>query len=118
MLAHYSPWFTSWGGAVAVLSLADFGLNLAVTQFLAIATATAPARSTASFAGAVNGLSVIGGTASPLVTGYLVEATGSFASSFALSGVMLVVVVVCFVFGVTRIEPLPGHPNSRSPRIS
>jgi hypothetical protein len=51
------------------------------------------------------------GAAAPIVTGFIVGATDSFANAFFVAGVILVVGIVSFVFVLGKIEPIPDpHP--------
>jgi hypothetical protein len=46
------------------------------------------------------------GVAAPVVTGFIVGATNSFANAFLIAGVILVIGIVSFVFVMGRIEPI------------
>jgi|GEM_PF-4434325 len=99
-------WFDGMVGTLFILSVADFGINVAVPQFWAIITDTAPRHLTATYTGVVNGVANAGGLAAPILTGFILQATGSFAMSFGLAGVMLAICGVCWLLCLRRIEPL------------
>jgi MFS transporter, ACS family, D-galactonate transporter len=48
----------------------------------------------------------------PIVTGFLVDATGSFAISFVLSGVLIAIGIPCFLFMMGPIEQLPAEASA------
>ncbi len=100
------PQFTSLWGVIFILSLADFGINVAVPQFWATMSETAPPHLTASFTGLVNGVANGVGLFAPIVTGAIVDATGSFQLAFLVAGGMLSVIGVCYGLCLRRIEPL------------
>jgi dipeptide/tripeptide permease len=52
------------------------------------------------------------GAAAPIVTGYIVGATNSFTNAFFVAGVILAVGIVCFIFVLGKIEPIP-EPEAR-----
>ena len=47
------------------------------------------------------------GAVAPIVTGFIVGATHSFANAFMVAGFMLVIGILAFVFLLGRIEQLP-----------
>ena len=49
----------------------------------------------------------IAGIAAPIVTGYIVSATHSFAWAFGAAGVFLVVGIGGYVFLLRNMEPIP-----------
>ena len=77
--------------AVLLLSLAQFFLNVSVAGKWSLTTAVAPQSYCTSIAGLMNFGGYLGGTVSPIVTGYVVDVTGSFVIAFAIGGVMTVV---------------------------
>jgi dipeptide/tripeptide permease len=46
------------------------------------------------------------GVVAPLVTGYIVGATGSFVRAFLTAGMVLAVGIVAYVFILGRLEPI------------
>ena len=48
----------------------------------------------------------------PIVTGLVVEATGSFAGAFAIAGVVTAVGVLSYVVVLGRIEQIPEPSRS------
>ena len=68
-----------------------------------------------SIAGIVNGISNLAGIASPAVIGLAVGMTHSFVFGLVTAGVLAIVAVLIFVFGVGPIEPLrPGNSGAES----
>jgi hypothetical protein len=52
------------------------------------------------------------GAAAPMVTGYVVGSTQSFANAFIVAGIVLLVGVASFAFLLGRIEALDGPAAS------
>ena len=77
--------------AVILMSLAQFCLSVSVAGKWALTTATAPQSYCTSIAGLMNFGGYLGGTVSPVVTGYVVDTTGSFVIAFAIGAVMSVI---------------------------
>ncbi|MEH3147394.1 MAG: MFS transporter [Methylobacterium frigidaeris] len=86
--------------AVALVALAVFALYLTGSIYWAIIQDTVPAAHVGGVGGFVHGLANTAGIIGPAVTGYMVQASGSFTSAFALAGsiaVLGVVTVLIFV---------------------
>jgi MFS family permease len=77
--------------AVILMSLAQFFLSVSVAGKWSLTTATAPQSYCTSIAGLMNFGGYLGGTVSPVVTGYVVDTTGSFVVAFAIGAVMSVI---------------------------
>lgn len=77
--------------AVILMSLAQFFLSLGIAGKWALTTATAPQSYCTSIAGLMNFGGYLGGTVSPIVTGYVVDTTGSFVIAFGIGAVMSVI---------------------------
>src|SRR6185437_12932404 len=75
----------------------------------------APKGGVGTVGGIMNFANNLMGVAAPIVTGFIVGATNSFASAFLIAGVILVVGIVSFVFVMGRIEPIaePDQPAAR-----
>ena len=67
----------------------------------------APKESVGTVGGIMNfGNNLMGGVA-PAVTGFIVGATNSFANAFLAAGGVLLVGILCYLFLLGRIEPIP-----------
>jgi sugar phosphate permease len=77
--------------AVILMSLAQFFLSASVAGKWSLTTAAAPQSYCTSIAGLMNFGGYLGGTVSPVVTGYVVDTTGSFVIAFAIGAVMSVI---------------------------
>jgi sugar phosphate permease len=77
--------------AVILMSFAQFFLSVSVAGKWSLTTATAPQSYCTSIAGLMNFGGYLGGTVSPVVTGYVVDTTGSFVGAFAIGAVMSVI---------------------------
>lgn len=91
--------------ALACISASMFFLSVAQSGKWTLITAVAPQSYAASVSSIQNFGSYIGGTVSPLVTGMVVDATGSFVLALALGAGVMVTGAVLYYFGVK--EPIP-----------
>jgi sugar phosphate permease len=73
----------------------------------------APVSLVGSLAGIQNCFGSIGGTLAPIVTGYIVNATGSFVNAFVVAGAMAMFGAISFVLIMKDVEgglEDPGPP--------
>jgi ACS family D-galactonate transporter-like MFS transporter len=66
-----------------------------------------PRESVGTLAGAVNLCGQIAAISAPIVTGYIVFASHSFAAAFVTATVILLLGIVGYIFLLGRIEPIP-----------
>jgi sugar phosphate permease len=99
--------------AVALLwiSLALGGLAAAAPVAWTIPSLISPRESVGTLSGIVNFCGQIAAISAPIVTGYIVSATHSFAAAFAVCTVILLLGIAGYVFLLGRIEPIP-EPSS------
>jgi len=79
------------GWALAAICLAQFAANLSTTSGWALAASLAPVTLVATVEAAANIGASIGGSLAPLVTGYVVQATGSFTPALLIACAVAVV---------------------------
>jgi sugar phosphate permease len=84
--------------AVILMSFAQFFLSASVAGKWALTTATAPQSYCTSIAGLMNFGGYLGGTVSPVVTGYVVDVTGSFVIAFAIGAGMSLIGAMALYF--------------------
>jgi sugar phosphate permease len=105
--------------AVVGLSSAAFFLYGGITTWGAIVLDLAPASIRATYAGVVGTIGQIGAIAAPASIGYLVTASGNFATGFALMIAALGLAAVC-VLSLARLTnnraPASGHSDRASIR--
>lgn len=90
--------------AVAAISVALFCGNLAGATIWALAVVAAPSKGVASLGSMQNFGGFLGGALAPMLTGFIVEATHSFAPALILSAV--VSILSAFVYLVVVREPV------------
>ncbi len=88
--------------AIASVSAAVFFSNLAGAAIWALASTAAPRTAVGSVGGAQNFGGLIGGAIAPIVTGYSLEATHSFAVALATTAVVAAASALIYLFGVGR----------------
>ena len=93
--------------ALIWISLALGGLAAAAPVAWTVPSLIAPRESVGTLAGAVNFSGQLGAICAPIVTGYMVAATHSFAAAFVTATVILLLGIVGYVFLLGRIEPIP-----------
>jgi MFS transporter, ACS family, D-galactonate transporter len=89
------------------ISLALAGLAAAAPVAWTIPSLISPRESVGTLSGIVNFCGQIAAISAPIVTGYIVSATHSFAAAFALCTVILFLGIAGYVFLLGRIEPIP-----------
>ncbi len=100
------------GWAIFWISIALGGLAAAAPVGWSLPSLIAPKGGVGTVGGIMNFANNLMGVAAPIVTGFIVGATNSFANAFLVAGVILAVGIVSFVFVMGRIEAIPeptGH---------
>jgi MFS family permease len=96
------------GVALVFLSIGAAGLAVSVPAGSSIVSLIAPQGYTGSLAGIVNFVANLIGIAAPIVTGMVVDRTGSFAGAFIATGVILVVGILCYTVVLGRMDRMPA----------
>ncbi len=94
--------------AVACLSAVMFCGTVATTNAWALVSVVAPANCTASLGSLMNFGGYLGGALAPTVTGFIVQATGSFVPALLIGAVMSAFASAVFLFVVKGPVVLPG----------
>jgi ACS family D-galactonate transporter-like MFS transporter len=89
------------------ISLSLGGLAAAAPVGWSIPSLIAPRGSVGQVGGISNFCSQIAAISAPIITGYVVSATHSFAGAFILAAVILMIGIFGYVVLLGRIEPLP-----------
>jgi ACS family D-galactonate transporter-like MFS transporter len=92
--------------ALVWISLALGGLAAAAPVAWTIPSLISPRGSVGTLGGAVNLCGQIAAICAPIVTGYIVSATHSFAAAFVTATVILLLGIVGYIFLLGRIEPI------------
>jgi MFS transporter, ACS family, D-galactonate transporter len=93
--------------ALVWISLALGGLAAAAPVAWTIPSLIAPRESVGTLAGTVNLCGQIAAISAPIVTGYIVAASHSFAAAFVTATVILLMGIAGYIFLLGRIEPIP-----------
>lgn len=96
------------GVALVFLSIGAAGLAVSVPAGSSIVSLIAPQGYTGSLAGIVNFVANLIGIAAPIVTGMVVDRTGSFAGAFIATGVILVGGILCYTVVLGRMDRMPA----------
>jgi sugar phosphate permease len=99
--------------AVIWISLALGGLAAAAPVAWSIPALIAPRESVGTLGGIVNFSGQISAISAPIVTGYIVSATHSFATAFATSSATLLLGISAYLVLLGRIEPIPEPAGNR-----
>ena len=92
--------------AVCWISIALSGLAAAAPVGWSIPSLIAPRGGAGTIGGIMNFLNNLMGIAAPVITGYIVGATHSFAGAFLVAGTVLAVGIIFYVFVLGRLEPI------------
>ncbi|MBP2625695.1 MAG: major facilitator superfamily 1 [Firmicutes bacterium] len=90
--------------AVALLCIAKSGTTIAASQVWALPGDVAPKNMTSVVAGLQNSVSNMGGVVGPIVTGAILQATGSFNMALLLSSGLLLVGILNYLFLLGKVE--------------
>lgn len=114
ILCNYAS--ASWV-VVALMSAAFFGKGFGSLGWTVVAD-TAPKEMIGMTGGVFNALGNSAGIVTPVVIGYLLQATGSFDIALIYVGAHGIVAVLCYWFIVGRIERLQLAPQSAPSTLS
>jgi ACS family D-galactonate transporter-like MFS transporter len=103
--------------AVTLLTLCIGCLRLATGSVNSLPIDLAPPLMVGSLTGIQNFFGNIGGLLAPIVTGYLVNATGSFAGSFVVAGCMALFGAISYALIVGNVEKGQIAPNPPAPVV-
>jgi MFS transporter, ACS family, D-galactonate transporter len=93
--------------ALALLSLSYAALAFSAASVATLPSDVAPrADQVSSLAGIQNFASNVAGVLGPIVTGFLISATGSFVLALLLSGALCVLGALAYTIGIRRVAPL------------
>jgi MFS family permease len=92
--------------AIAGLLLFSVSNGLGSSNVFAIGQTLAGPRAAGKWIGVQNALGGISGIVGPMITGFIIDATGSFRLTFVVAAVIALVGIVSWLFVVRRIEPL------------
>lgn len=82
------------------------GMGLATANTWAITQTIAPRGSIGTLAGVQNFAATLGGFFAPILTGFLIQASGSYVSAFVIAGIMMLAGIFCYVVLIGRVEPI------------
>jgi ACS family D-galactonate transporter-like MFS transporter len=93
--------------ALIWISISIGGLSAASPIGWSVPSLIAPRSSVGKVGGIINFSNQISGICAPIITGYVVAATHSFAWAFGVSSMYLLIGIAGYVFLLGRIEPMP-----------
>jgi len=93
--------------ALIWISISIGGLAAAAPVGWSIPSMIAPRGSIGTIGGIVNFSNQLSGIAAPIITGYVVTATHSFAWAFGIAGIYLAIGIAGYLFLLGRIERVP-----------
>jgi MFS family permease len=98
--------------AIVWISIALGGLAFAAPIGWSIPGLIAPKGTVGSVGSIMNFFNNVAGIIAPIVAGFVLDRTGSFAINFLIAGVILLIGILCYVFLLGRIEQIqaPAAP--------
>jgi len=91
-------------GGIAFLLVSGLFCGLVASSLAAITQTMAGPRAAARWTGVQNMLANLAGIGSPIVTGALVDSTGSFTVAFAVAGLAALIGAIGWLFVIDRVE--------------
>lgn len=98
------PFISNPDYAVTVLLIAIVSMGMATANTWAIMQAVAPENTTGTLAGVQNLGGSVGAAIAPLLTGFMVSASGTFNSAFILAGVIMLSGILNYIFLIGKVE--------------
>lgn len=90
--------------AVVLLCIAKAGNTIAASQVWALPGDVAPKNMTSVVAGMQNTVSNMGGVVGPIITGFIVGATGSFVPALLFSAALIIIAIFNYLFLLGKVE--------------
>ncbi len=118
-LAVFGATFTTepvW--AITWITIALTGLAAAAPVGSSIVSLIAPRGGTGTIGGIVNFCNNLMGIAAPVITGFIVGLTHSFAGAFLVAGMVLLIGIFSYVVVLGRIEPIPEPAPASIPSFT
>jgi sugar phosphate permease len=94
-------------GALIWISISIGGLSAASPVGWSIPSLIAPKESVGTVGGILNFSNQLAAIAAPIVTGYVVQATHSFAWAFVAATAILLISIAAYIFLLAGMEPVP-----------
>ena len=105
--------------AIFWISIGLGGLAFSAPIGWSIPALIAPKGTVGSVGSIMNFFNNLMAIAAPIVTGFIAGGTGSFALGFIVAAVVLAIGILCYVFLLGNIEPIPEPPEGRAtPAVS
>jgi len=114
----FAPFTDSVFMTVLLLCVAKSGTTIAASQVWALPGDVAPKNSVSMVAGLQNTVSNFGGAIGPIVTGFIVAATGSFTYALVFSAALVVVGILNYLFLLGKVEPIEPAVSGLEPQVS
>jgi MFS family permease len=97
-------WALTW------ITISLSGLSAAAPVASSVVSLISPRGGTATVGGFANLINNLMGVAAPVITGFIVGVTHSFAGAFLVAGIVLLVGIFSYVVLLGPIEPIPEPP--------
>jgi MFS transporter, ACS family, D-galactonate transporter len=97
--------------ALIWISVSLGGLSAAAPVGWSIPSMIAPRGSVGTVGGIINFSNQLSGIAAPIITGYVVAATRSYAWAFGVAAIYLLIGISSYILLLAKIERVPAHPN-------
>ena len=107
---------TSAGVAITCIAVSMFFMQFGITCKWILVTAVTPQAYSASAASNQNFAGFLGGTLSPILTGFIVDVTGSFVLALAIGAIITLIGAALFQFAMTTVidEVETGEVRARA----
>nr|MDH3161744.1 MFS transporter [Bacillus licheniformis] len=92
--------------AVILLCVAKSGTTVAASQVWALPGDVAPKNMTSMVAGIQNTVSNMGGVVGPIITGFIVGATGSFVPALLFSVALIIIAILNYLFLLGKVKQI------------
>lgn len=110
-----TPWVESPMVAIAILVFVVTAESAVSGVLWVVPTELAPAGEAGTLGGIMNTAGSIAGVLSPIITGFIVMATGSFTMAFVVAGVAIVLSALFVIFLLGELKPIDLKETPPSP---
>jgi len=100
--------------AVAFLFVAGFGFGFIGPSNYSLGQTLAGPHAAGKWMGFQNGVGNVAGIVCPLITGWIVDRTGSFSSAFVVAAAMALAGIACWCVVVRRVTPLKWSTETKA----
>ncbi|WP_324116713.1 MFS transporter [Microbacterium sp.] len=99
--------------AITFIAVGSAGIALVYVTSNSLPALIAPSGAAGSVAAIMNCVNLLAGVVAPILTGFIVDVTGSFQWAFIIGAIALVGGLASYLLLMGKIEPIPAPPSTK-----